>query len=190
MNLVSPDLFIPKSVPPVSLSQPHFNFSALCVLVYALTSIPVIVFMTIRQYKFSPAALVTASSLLIVSMFLEVFNSLPMLASSIANIKLSEVSPEVALRFAQSEAMRFMGFDVAGFTIIYAAYMAYGVIFFRRTKVLAYLVAASIVLFIVNVPFLWIAPWMAVVLMVASILMVAAVPVYMALLSFKTETYS
>jgi hypothetical protein len=146
--------------------------------------------MTIRQYKFSPAALVTASSLLIVSMFLEVFNSLPMLASSIANIKLSEVSPEVALRFSQSEAMRFMGFDVAGFTIIYAAYMAYGMIFFRRTKVLAYLVAASIVLFIVNVPFLWIAPWMAVVLMVASILMAAAVPVYMALLSFKTETYS
>jgi len=121
---------------------------------------------------------------------MEIFNSLPMLAASLANVKISVVSPEVALRFAQSEATRFMGFDVAGFTLIYMCYMAYGVILFRRNKSLGYLVATSIVLFFANVPFLWIAPWMAVALMVSSILLVVPVPIYMALLSFKTEINS
>jgi hypothetical protein len=192
INAVTPDGFIPQTVQPQP-SQPvkqHINWSALAVLVYAFASIPVIVLFTIRQFKVSPASIVTASSLLILSMIMEVFNSLPMLASSIAHVKLSAVSPEVALRFAQSEATRFMGFDVAGFTLIYICYMAYGVILFRRNKLLGYSVAASIVLFIANVPFLWIAPWMAVILMVSSILLVAPVPAYMAFLSFKTETNS
>jgi hypothetical protein len=192
INAVTPDGFIPQAIQPQA-SQPvkqHINWSALSVLVYAFTSIPVIVLFTIRQFKVSPAGMVTASSLLLVSMVMEVFNSLPMLAASLANVKTSVVSPEVALRFAQSEATRFMGFDVAGFTLIYMCYMAYGVIFFRKNRSLGYLVGASIVLFVANVPFLWIAPWMAVILMVSSILLVVPVPVYMAFLSFKTETNS
>lgn len=190
MNAVTPDGFIPQATPTSQPGKQHINWSALAVLVYAFASIPVIVLFTIRQFRVSPAGIITASSLLLLSMIMEVFNSLPMLASSIANVKLSPVSPEVALRFAQSEAMRFMGFDVAVFTLIYACYMAYGVILFKRNKLLGYSVAASIVLFIANVPFLWIAPWMAVILMVSSILLAAPVPVYMALLSFKTETKS
>lgn len=190
MNAVIPDGFIPQIQPTAQPGKQHINWSALAVLVYALASIPVIVLFTIRQFKVSPASIVTASSLLILSMIMEVFNSLPTLASSVAHIKVPAVSPEVALRFAQSEATRFMGFDVAGFTLIYMCYMAYGVILFRRNKLLGYSVAASIVLFIANVPFLWIAPWVAVILMVSSILLVAPVPAYMALLSFKPETVS
>jgi hypothetical protein len=190
INAVTPDGFIPQAPPASQPVKQHINWSALAVLVYALASVPVTVLFTIRQFKVSPASIVTASSLLILSMIMEVFNSLPMLASSIAHIKVPVVSPEVALRFAQSEATRFMGFDVAGFTLIYICYMAYGVILFRRNKLMGYSVAASIVLFIANVPFLWIAPWVAVILMVSSILLVAPVPAYMALLSFKTETNS
>lgn len=190
INAVTPDGFIPQTPQTNQPAQQHINWSALAVLVYAFASIPVIVLFTIRQFSVSPVGIVTASSLLFLSMIMEVFNSLPMLAVSIANVKLSVVSPEVALRIAQSEATRFMGFDVAGFTLIYMCYMAYGIIFFRRNRLLGYLVAASIVLFIANIPFLWIAPWMAVILMVSSILLVAPVPVYMSLLSFKTETNS
>lgn len=190
MNAVTHDGFIPQAPPTAQLGKQHINWSALAVLVYALASIPVIVLFTIRQFKVSPASIVTASSLLILSMIMEVFNSLPTLASSVAHIKVPAVLPEVALRFAQSEATRFMGFDVAGFTLIYMCYMAYGVILFRRNKLLGYSVAASIVLFIANVPFLWIAPRVAVILMVSSILLVAPVPAYMALLSFNPETVS
>jgi len=187
INAVTPDGFIPQTIQPGQPAKQHINWSALSVLIYAFASIPVIVLFTIRQFKINPAGIVTTSSLLLISMIMEIFNSLPMLAASLVNIKLSVVSPEVALRFAQSEATRFMGFDVAGFTLIYMCYMAYGVILFRRNRLLGYLVAASIVLFIANVPFLWIAPWMAVILMVASILLVAPVPVYMASLSFKNK---
>ena len=192
INAVTPDGFIPQTVqqPPSQPVKQHINWSALSVLVYAFASIPVIVLFTIRQFKVSPARIVTASSLLLVSMIMEVFNSLPLLAASLANVKIAVVSPEVALRFAQSEATRFMGFDVAGFTLIYMCYMAYGVILFRSNRSLGYLVATSIVLFFANIPFLWIAPWMAVLLMVTSILLVVPVPVYMALLSFTTETNS
>ncbi len=190
IDAVSPDGFIPQSVATDGPATPHMNWSALFVLIYAFASIPLIVLLTIRQFKSNPAGLVAAGSLLILSMIMEIFNSMPLLAASLANVKLAVVAPEVALRFAQSEAMRFMGLDVAGFTLIYMMYMAYGVIFFRKRPSLGVLVALSIVLFLANVPFLWIAPRVAVILMVSSILLVVPVPVYMALLSRPTESKS
>lgn len=190
IDAVSPDGFIPQSAPTAGPATPHVNWSALFVLIYAFASIPLIVLLTIRQFKSNPAGLIAASSLLFLSMIMEIFNSLPLLAASLANVKLAVVPSEVALRFAQSEAMRFMGLDVAGFTLIYMMYMAYGVIFFRKAPSLGCLVALSIVLFIANVPFLWIAPRVAVILMVSSILLVVPVPVYMALLSRPAESKS
>jgi hypothetical protein len=60
------------------------------------------------------------------------------------------------------------------------AFLGYSLAGWESRRWPAYLVAASILLFAANVPFLWFAPRVAVVLMATSILVLASVPVHLA----------
>jgi hypothetical protein len=177
MQAVNPEGFIPSALP--SRSGSGFNIgilSALCVLAYAFSFLPVIAFFTVKKYQISPAALILAACLLLISFVLEIVNSLPLLSLGILGGKVGGVSPDVQLYVHQMDAVKFMAFDVAGFTLAYIAFGIYALVFFRTKKILSFTMIGSIITFIANVPFLWIAPPVAVILMVISIFAFAVVP--------------
>ena len=70
-------------------------------------------------------------------------------------------------------------FDVAGFTLIYVAIFIYAIIYYQSHKWFSFTIIGSIALFIINVPFLWFIPNMAVILMVLSIFAMAPVPIFL-----------
>lgn len=177
MQAVSLEGFIPSALP--SHSASGFNvglLSVLSVLVYAFSLFPVIAFFTVKKYRISPAALILAACLLLISFVLEIVNSLPLLSLGILGGKVGAVSPDVQLYVRQIDAVKFMAFDVAGFTLAYIAFGIYALVFFRTKKMLSFIIIGSIVTFIANVPFLWIAPPVAVILMVISIFAFAVIP--------------
>ncbi len=177
---ISPDKFVPKTIEPTESTGFGFgNILAVFILIYAFALLPVVVLFTTKKYKTNPYAMVIAGSLIVVSLFFEIFNNLPLIGLTLVNINLGDVPPETLLYIRQTETIRYLSFDVAGFTLMYLGFFIYAIIFYKTIRFLSSLVIVSIVLFLANVPFLWVEPKIAIILMVISILAFALVPIIM-----------
>jgi hypothetical protein len=135
---------------------------------------------TIKQYSTHPCAVVLACCLICTSLVIEIVNNLPIIAAWIYPGKLENIPPDVLLYLRQMETLRFLSYDVAGFTLAYAAFFCYALVYFRTRRALSVTIWGSIVAFIANVPFLWIAPNVAIILMAVSIFAFASVPIFLA----------
>jgi hypothetical protein len=189
MPAISPDGFVPKTLGNNSYTTFGFgNLLALFVLMYAFAFLPVNIMFTIKKYKINPYALIIASSLITISLILEIINNLPLFAAGLFPDKLESVSPDIQLYLRQVETIKYLAFDVVGFTLAYLAFLIYALVFFKTDKILSYTIIGSVVTFIVNIPFLWFAPSVAVVLMVISIFAFALVPIYLVRMAIKETT--
>jgi hypothetical protein len=180
MSAVTPDGFIPKSLD--SMPKPSSRLlllSPVFVLVYAFSFLPVIVQFTIAKFKTNPYGSVLAACLLVTGCLLEIVNALPMVSMLFAHQQIAPISPEIMLYLKQTEAIRFLAYDVAGFTLAYAGLFVFAVMFRKSNPWFSGLIISSIVLFIANVPFLWIVPSIAVILMALSIFVFSILPLLM-----------
>jgi hypothetical protein len=186
MPAVSPDGFVPKTLGNNSSTTFGFgNILSLFVLMYAFAFLPVNIMFTIKKYRTNPYALIIASSLITISLIVEIINNLPLFAAGLFPGKLESVSPDIQLYLRQVETIKYLAFDVVGFAFAYLAFLIYAIVFFKSDKVLSYTIIGSIVTFIANIPFLWFAPSVAVVLMVISIFTFAIVPIYLVRMAIK-----
>jgi hypothetical protein len=184
MPSVGPDAFVPASLD----SGPHVStwFGALqiaFVLLYAFAFLPLTVLFTLRRHRDNPVGVAVAGTLMGLSLLLQLLNSLPSASAMLQPVHPHGVPPEVLLYLRQTDAVRFLAYDVSGFSLAYAAGLAYAVTYLRTRRALPWAMAASVALFVANVPFLWWAPNMAILLMCASILVFAALPVTLAYLA-------
>jgi hypothetical protein len=186
MPAVSPDGFVPKTLGNNSSTTFGFgNILALFILMYAFAFFPVNIMFTIKKYRTNPYALIIASSLITISLIVEIINNLPLFAAGLFLGKLESVSPDIQLYLRQMETIKYLAFDVVGFALAYLAFLIYAIVFFKSDKVLSYTIIGSVFMFIVNIPFLWFAPIVAVILMVISIFAFALVPIYLARMAIK-----
>lgn len=186
MPEVSPGGFVPSSSAPAAEIPAWFGtLQALFVLIYAFAFLPVTLMFTVRRFSEHPHAVILACCLLALSLMIQITNSLPILARSIYPAPLQAVSSEVRLYLAQVESIRYLSYDVTGFTLAYIALALYAMVYPRSPRGLSLAVIASIVLFVANVLFLWIYPNAAVVLMALSILALAPVPVLLARMALE-----
>ncbi len=184
MPAVDPGGFIPQEAGATGGAPAGFGiWLAAFILLYAFAFLPVVVLFTIRQYKTNPYALVPGGCLMCLSLIIEIINNLPLLAAGIQPVRLAEIPVEVALYLRQMETIRYLSFDVAGFSLAYAAIFVYALVYFKTQRLLAYVILGSIALFILNVPCLWFSPNAAVILMALSVLAFAFVPVRLAWLA-------
>jgi hypothetical protein len=180
MPKVSPDGFVPTTLE-ISAGTLHFGtMQAAFVLLYAFAFLPVSIMFTVKKYRTNPYALVPGCSLMGVSFLIEMINNLPLVAVGIYPGKLESISADVLLYLRQVETIRYLSYDVAGFTLAYIAIFVYAIVYFRSHRLLSYTMIGSIVLFIANVPCLWFAPNVAVILMAMSIFAFAPVPIFLA----------
>ncbi len=169
-------------------SEPSSHFGttlAAFVLLYAFAFLPVTTLFTVKKFNVNPYALVLAGCLAGISALIEIFNNLPLVATGIFRSQLQNIPVEVLLYLHQMDAIHFLAFDVAGFTLIYAASLMYAIVFFRSQRLLSLTIITSIVLFLANVPCLWFAPNIAVILMAISIFMLAPVPIFLARMAIE-----
>jgi len=186
MPQVSPDGFVPAAREASSGASSDFGtILAALVLLYAFAFLPVTTLFTVKKYSVNPYALVFAGCLAGISSLIEIFNNLPLIATGVYPGELANVTAEVLLYLRQVEMLRFLAFDVAGFTLLYAAALVYALVFFRTHRLLSGTILASIVLFLANVPCLWFAPETAVLLMAVSIFALAPVPVCLAKMAIE-----
>ena len=181
MPQVSPDSFVPTMLENSNSGTEYFGMmQPIFVLLYAFAFLPVTIMFTIKRYRKNPYALVFTACLIGISSLIEILNNLPLLTAAIYPMKLETVPPDILLYLTQMGAIRFLSYDVAGFSLIYVAFFIYAVIYYRSHKWLMFAIIVSIVLFIINVPFLWFIPNMAIILMVLSIFAMAPFPVFLA----------
>ena len=181
MPHISPDGFVPQTVGTSSRTASGFStLLAACVLLYAFAFLPVTTLFTIKKYSTHPYAMVLAGCLISTSSVIEIINNLPIIAAWVYPGKLASISPDVLLYMRQMETLRFLAYDVAGFSLAYAAFFCYALVYFRTRRALSYAILGSIVAFIANVPFLWVAPNVAIILMAISIFAFASVPIFLA----------
>jgi hypothetical protein len=186
MPKVSPGGFVPSTTVINTGAPANFGMIiAIFVLLYAFAFLPVVVMFTIKKYSVNPYAMVFGGCLAILSFLIEIINNLPLVAMGIYPGNLVSISSDTLLYLRQVEVIRFLSFDVAGFSLAYAAIFVYALVFFKSHRWLSYTIFASIVLFIANVPCLWFAPSMAVILMATSIFAFAPVPVFLARMAIE-----
>lgn len=184
MPQISPGGLVPTTFENNAETSPKFgSILAVFILLYAFPILPVTVMFTIKQYHIHAHALVLACCLMGISTIIEIINNLPVAAQLIYPGKLQSVSGDVLLYLKQAETIKYLSMDVAGFSLIYAALLIYAIVFFRSHRWLSYTILASIVLFLANVPCLWFAPNMAIILMALSIFAMAPVPIFLAKIS-------
>jgi hypothetical protein len=188
MPKVSPGGFVPTTpgnsagIPSVfAIVQSAF------ILLYAFSFFPVSVMFALKKHYLNPHAVILAESLLGISLIMEIINNLPVIAAGMYRGSLAGISPDVMLYLRQMETLKYLSYDVAGFTLAYAAFFIYAITYFKSWKVFSYTVFGSILLFIANIPFLWLAPKVAIVLMVLSIFLFAAVTVFLAGIAVKEQ---
>ena len=180
MPNVSPDGFVPHTIELSNGTPSGFGpLLALFILLYAFTFLPVEVMFTVKKYNTNPYALVLACCLISISLVIEIINNLPVVALWIYPGKFESISLDVQLYLRQVETIRYLSYDVAGFTLAYVAFFIYGIVYFRLHRLLSYTIMVSIITFIVNVPCLWFAPKLAVILMAISIFAFALVPIFL-----------
>ncbi len=181
MPQISPDRFVPQTagISP-NIASGFSTTLAAFVLLYAFAFLPVTVMFTVKKYSTNPHALVLAGSLIGLSLVIEIISNLPTLAAWAYPGRMANIPPDVSLYMRQVDTLRFLSYDVAGFTLVYAAFFCYALAYFKTHRALSYTILGSIVAFIANVPFLWIAPSAAIILMAISVFALAAVPIFMA----------
>ncbi len=177
MPAVSPDAFVPRELAQAGKS-PFGLLQLIFILGFSLSFLPVTVMFTIKRYGENPYGMVFGCSMLCFALIIEVFNNLPFLGNYVYPEPLAQIPPDVLLYLNQVSAIRYLSFDVAGFTILYAALFVYAVIFWNSRRIMGYLILASIVIFSASAPFLWVSGNMAVVLMAVSIYCLVPIPVY------------
>ncbi len=186
MPKVSPDGFVPKMIS--SSSSPISSFSATLaafVLLYAFAFLPVTVIFTVKKYNTNPFALVLAGCLIGISLVIEIINNLPIIAAWVYPGSFVSIPSDTLLYLRQVETVKFLAYDVAGFTLAYMAFFCYAIVYFRTYRLLSYTIIGSIVAFIANIPFLWLAPNMAIILMALSIFAFASVPIFLVRISVE-----
>ena len=189
MPHVSPGGFVPTTLEIRASAPPHFGtVQAAFVLLYAFAFLPASILFTVKRYRTNPYALILAGSLIATSFLIEIFNNLPLVAVGIYPGKLASISADVLLYLRQAETIRYLSYDVAGFTLAYVAVFVYAIVYFRSHRLLSYTVIGSIVLFIANIPCLWFAPSLAVILMAMSIFALAPVPIFLARMATNDST--
>jgi hypothetical protein len=177
MPAVSPDAFVPKDL--AHSGRSIFGLlQFIFVLGFSFSFLPVSVMFTIRRYSDNPHAVVIGCSLLCFALIIEIINSLPFLGNYIYPEPLAQIPPDVLLYLNQSAAIRYLSFDVAGFTVLYVSLFVFAVIYWNSKRIMSRLVIASIVIFTASAPFLWIAGNIAVALMAISIFCLVPIPVY------------
>ncbi len=186
MPQVSPGAFVPTTAQAGTGTPYGFGaVLAVFVLLYAFAFLPVNILFTVKQYRLNPYALVFACSVFVISALIEIVNNLPLVAAYLYPAKLASVPSETLLYLRQAESIRYLSYDVAGFTLAYVAIFVYAVVYYRSHRWLSYTIVASIVLFVANVPCLWFAPNAAVILMAASIFAFAPVPFLLAKMAIE-----
>jgi len=189
MPQVSPGAFVPTTLDTRAGTPPHFGtVQAAFVLLYAFAFLPVSVLFTVKRYRRNPYALVLAGSLIGASFLIEIFNNLPLVALGIYPGKLAYVSTDILLYLRQVETIKYLSYDVAGFTLAYVAVFVYALVYSTSHRLLSSTMIGSIVLFIANVPCLWFAPSLAVILMSMSIFALAPVPIFLARMATNDST--
>jgi hypothetical protein len=181
MPAVSSSGFVPETLTSYSGGVSFGIILSAFILLYAFPFIPVNVLFTIENYKINPHGMILAGCLTCLSLILEIINNLPLLAAGIFTGKFSEIPPGVLLYLRQTETIRYLSFDVAGFSLLYIAVFIYAAIYFKINKLFSYTIFTSITLFILNVPFLWISSKAAIILMSTSVFALAVVPVFQAM---------
>lgn len=177
MPAVSPDAFVPRELAQAGKS-PFGLLQLIFILGFSLSFLPVTVMFTIKRYGENPYGMVFGCSMLCFALIIEVFNNLPFLGNYVYPEPLAQIPHDVLLYLNQVSAIRYLSFDVAGFTILYAALFVYAVIFWDSRRIMCCLILASIVIFSASAPFLWVSGNMAVLLMAVSIYCLVPIPVY------------
>lgn len=177
MPAVSPDAFVPRELAQAGKS-PFGLLQLIFILGFSLSFLPVTVMFTIKRYGENPYGMVFGCSMLCFALIIEVFNNLPFLGNYVYPEPLAQIPHDVLLYLNQVSAIRYLSFDVAGFTILYAALFVYAVIFWDSRRIMGCLILASIVIFSASAPFLWVSGNMAVLLMAVSIYCLVPIPVY------------
>jgi hypothetical protein len=168
MPAVSPDAFVPKDL--AGSGKSLFELLQLIfILGFSFSLLPVTVMFTIRRYSDNPAGMIIGCSLLCFALAIEVMNSLPFLGNYVYPKPLVEILSNVLLYLNQMSAIRYLSFDVAGFTVLYVSLSVYALVYWNSKRMIGYLIVASIVTFSASAPFLWISGDMAVIWMVVSI---------------------
>lgn len=188
MPSVSPDGFIPQTLDAPPAAGWLARLSPWMVLLYAFSFLPVMVAFAIARFRRCPYGMTLAACLVVVSLLIEINNALPMVAFSLVHPRPPALPPELLLYLRQTEAIRFLAFDVAGFSLAYAGLFLIALMFHKTHRWLARLTVGSLVLFVANVPCLWFSPMLAVVLMVLSIFLFALVPLL--LVRMTTQEWS
>jgi hypothetical protein len=186
MPQISPGGFVPSSMANTERTASQFgNTLAVFILLYAFPFLPVSVMFTIKKFDQNPYALVLGCCLTVISIMIEIINNLPLVARLFYPGKLGIIPDDTLLYLKQEEILQYLSFDVAGFSLLYMAFFIVALVFIKSQRWLAYTIFASIALFIANVPCLWFAPNLAIILMACSIFAIAPVPIYLARMAIE-----
>jgi hypothetical protein len=180
---VTPAMLVSGSFQSLSLSRAFGLVQSGTVLLYAAALLPVAVALSIRQYRVNPFGIVLGGCIWVLSLAIEVFNTLPTLAVRLYPGRLIAPPAEMLPYLQQTQWIRFLAFDVAGFTLGFVAALIFAFVFRRREPRLAWLAVGSVAVFLLHLPFLWFSPVAAVALMGASICIAAATPLLYARLA-------
>ena len=176
MPAVSPDAFVPKE-----LSQSGRSLWSILqfifILGFSFSFLPVTILFTIKRYGDNPPAMIIGCSLLAFALILEVINNLPFLGNYLYPEPLQQIPPDILLYLSQTAAIRYLSLDVAGFTILYTSLLVYAVSYWNSRRILGYLIVASVVIFAVSVPFLWLSGKVAVICLAVSVFCLVPIPI-------------
>jgi hypothetical protein len=148
------------------------------ILGFSFSFLPVTIMFTIKRYADNPHGMIFGCSLLCFALILEIINNLPFLGNYVYPEPLAQIPPDVLLYLNQVSAIRYLSFDVAGFTILYVALFIFAVVYWNSKRMMGWLIIASIVIFSASAPFLWISGSAAVILMAVSIYCLVPIPIY------------
>jgi hypothetical protein len=177
MPAANPDAFVPREL--VQAGRSSFSLlQFIFILGFSFSFLPVTIMVTIKRYGDNPHGMVFGCSLLCFALILEIINNLPFLGNYVYPEPLAQIPPDVLLYLNQVSAIRYLAFDVAGFTILYVALFIYVIIYWNSKRIMGWLIIASIVIFTASAPFLWISGTGAVVLMAVSIYCLVPIPIY------------
>jgi hypothetical protein len=177
MPAASPDAFVPREL--VQAGRSSFSLlQFIFILGFSFSFLPVTVMFTIKRYRDNPHGLIFACSLLCFALILEIINNLPFLGNYAYPDPLAQIPPDVLLYLNQVSAIRYLSFDVAGFTVLYVSLFVFAVIYWNSQRMMGWLIIASIVIFSASAPFLWISGSAAVILMAISIYCLVPIPIY------------
>lgn len=177
MPAVSPDAFVPKDF--ADSGKSLFGlFQLIFVLGFSFSFLPVTIMFTVKRYSTNPYGMILGCSLLCFALVIEVVNNLPFIGNYAYPEPLTQIPPDMLLYLNQLSAIRYLCFDVAGFTILYVSLFIYAVIYWNFIRIMGYLIVASIITFSASVPFLWIGGNIAVALMAVSIFCLVPIPMY------------